>query len=284
MLLYMLPNSKKTYGQGENRIMGRIIAIANQKGGVGKTTTTINLAAGLSMKGKKVLVIDSDPQGDSTSGLGWNPDEVEITLSNIYEKIIKDELATINLDEGILHHVEGIDLLPSDIELCGMENTLGNVTCGETLLKEYTDIIQDKYDYILIDCMPALGKLTINALTCADEVIIPVQAAALPAKGLQQLIRSIGTVKRRLNPNIKFGGILITMVRATNNAKILSAKISEMYGAHIRLFNASIPLLVGVEEQANAGVSIFKYNARSAGANAYMKVVEEVLGDEIIKQ
>lgn len=258
--------------------MSLVIAIANQKGGVGKTTTTINLAAGLVRKGKKVLVIDSDPQGDSTSGLGFNPDEIEITLSTIYKKLLNDEV--ILPKEGILLQEEGIDILPADIDLCSIENTLVNATCSELLLKEYVDSVKNNYDYVLIDCMPALGKLTFNAFTCADKVIIPVQAAALPTKGLQQLIRSIGIVKRRLNPEIQFGGILITMVRETNNAKVLADKIRLIYGEHIRVFKSNIPLLVGIEEQTGAGISIFSYAPKNKGAQAYMSVVEEVIEDE----
>ncbi len=258
--------------------MGKVIAIANQKGGVGKTTTTVNLSAGLVKKGNKVLIIDDDPQGDSTSALGFNPEELEFTITTVYEKLLNNE--EIDPKQWILHNEEGIDLLPADINLCGVENLLVNATCNEMLLKECVDMIKDEYDYILIDCMPSLGKLTFNAFTCADEVLIPVQAAALPAKGLQQLIRSIGIVKKRLNPDIRFCGILITMVRDTNNAKKLGEKIRKAYGEHIRVFQNNIPLLVSMEAQSGAGESIFKYDPKSNGALAYMQVVEEVLEDE----
>lgn len=260
--------------------MSRVIAIANQKGGVAKSTTTVNLGAGLAMAGKTVLLIDLDPQGDTTSALGWNPDDLEVTVTNILEHLINDE--KVSPEDGILHHDEGMDLLPADIELCAIENTLVNAMSREFILREYINIISDRYDYILIDTKPALGLLTINALACADEVMIPVQPARLPAKGLQQLIKTIGKVKRQLNPKIIFAGILITMINErTNDAKAVTKMIREAYGGKVRVFKNNIPLLVEIAEQTKEGISIFTYAPKGKGAAAYMGVTEEVLTDEI---
>lgn len=193
----------------------KVLALCSQKGGVGKTTSCVNLAVGLAKAGKKVLVIDNDPQGSMTASLGYhNPDELPITLATILTKIVEDELFENTL--GILHHQEGIDLIPANIELSGMEVSLVNIMSRELVLKQYIERMREEYDYILIDCMPSLGMLTINALASVDAVIIPVQAAYLPVKGLEQLIRTIGKVRRQLNKQLKIGGILIT-----NNAEFV---------------------------------------------------------------
>ena len=184
----------------------KVLALCSQKGGVGKTTSCVNLAVGLAKAGKKVLVIDNDPQGSMTASLGYhNPDELPITLATILTKIVEDELFENTL--GILHHQEGIDLIPANIELSGMEVSLVNIMSRELVLKQYIERMREEYDYILIDCMPSLGMLTINALASVDAVIIPVQAAYLPVKGLEQLIRTIGKVRRQLNKQLKIGGI-----------------------------------------------------------------------------
>ena len=183
----------------EEKVMNdcKVLALRSQKGGVGKTTSCVNLAVGLAKAGKKVLVIDNDPQGSMTASLGYhNPDELPITLATILTKIVEDEPFENTL--GILHHQEGIDLIPANIELSGMEVSLVNIMSRELVLKQYIERMRDEYNYILIDCMPSLGMLTINALASVDAVIIPVQAAYLPVKGLEQLIRTIGKVRRQL--------------------------------------------------------------------------------------
>ena len=190
--------------------MCRVISVANQKGGVAKSTTTLNLGVGLARSGKKVLLIDADPQGSLTASLGYvEPDDIGTTLATIMMNIINDE--EIVEEEGILHHKEQVDLLPANIELSALEVTMSNVMSRELIMKEYIDTMRSRYDYILIDCMPSLGMMTINALVASDTVLIPVQAAYLPVKGLQQLIRTISMVKKRLNRKLTIQGILLTM-------------------------------------------------------------------------
>ena len=200
----------------EEEIMCKVISVVNQKGGVGKTTTTVNVGIGLAREGKKVLLIDADPQGSLTASLGYEePDDLRITLATIMMDVINEE--EISLEDGILHHQENVDLLPANIELSALEVTMGNVMSREMIMKEYIDAIRCRYDYILIDCMPSLGMMTINALVSSDSVLIPVQAAYLPVKGLQQLIKTILTVKKRLNRKLAIEGILLTMVDFRTN-------------------------------------------------------------------
>ena len=205
--------------------MCKVISVVNQKGGVGKTTTTVNVGIGLAREGKKVLLIDADPQGSLTASLGYEePDDLRITLATIMMDVINEE--EISLEDGILHHQENVDLLPANIELSALEVTMGNVMSREMIMKEYIDAIRSRYDYILIDCMPSLGMMTINALVSSDSVLIPVQAAYLPVKGLQQLIKTILTVKKRLNRKLAIEGILLTMVDfRTNYARDIASRV-----------------------------------------------------------
>lgn len=190
--------------------MCKVISIVNQKGGYSKTTSAVNIGIGLANAGKKVVLIDADAQGSLTASLGFQkPDELKVTLATIMAKTINEE--EIDLSEVILHHEEGVDLVPGNIELSGLEVQLSNVLSRELILKEFVDSLKDSYDYILIDCAPSLGMMTINALVAADEVIIPVQAAYLPVKGLQQLMKTINMVKRRLHTKWKI--LLILYVR-----------------------------------------------------------------------
>lgn len=255
----------------------KVISIVNQKGGVGKTTTTINLGVGLARAGKRVLVIDADPQGSMTAALGYvEPDDIGVTLATIMESMIND--CEMDMNEGILHHYEQIDLLPANIELSGLEVSLINQMSRETLLKRYIEGIKERYDYILIDCMPALGVLTINALAASDAVIIPVQAAYLPVKGLEQLVRTIIKVKKQLNRNIQIDGILLTMAdMRTNYAKDITAKLYDAYGSSIHIFDTIIPTSVKASEISAVGRSIFLHDPKGKVATAYASVVEEVL-------
>lgn len=186
--------------------MCRVIAVSNQKGGVGKTVSCVNLGIGLAQEGKKVLMIDADPQGSLTISLGYEePDEMEYSLATLMMNIVNDE--KLNIEKTILHHKEGVDLIPANIELSAIEVSLVNAMSRELILRSMVDRLREFYDYIIIDCMPSLGMMTINALACADSVLIPVQAAYLPVKGLQQLIKTIGRVKKQLYPKLKIGRI-----------------------------------------------------------------------------
>ena len=260
--------------------MCKVLICANQKGGVAKSTSVANLGVGLAKQGKKVLVIDNDPQGSLTEALGYpEPDKLEVTLANIMEWVLNEE--EFDLTSGILHHEEGIDLMPANIELSGVETSLVGIMSSETTLKEYIEMIEDEYDYILVDCSPNLGQLTLNALVAADEIIIPVCPAYLPIKGLEQLLKTISRVKRKMNPKLSIMGILITMVDyRTIYAKEITEVLYEHYGSSIHIFDEVIPLSVRASEATAEGVSIYKYDPKGKVAAAYSKIVEEVLSHE----
>lgn len=256
---------------------GTVTAVVNQKGGTGKTTTCENLGIGLAMEGKKVLLVDTDPQASLTISLGYPvPDRISPTLSDLMKKIVSDQ--PIESGEGILHHPEGVDLVPANIELAGMEVSLVNVMSRESVLKQYLDSVKKEYDFILLDCMPSLGMLTINALAAADNVIIPVQAQYLPAKGLEQLLQTVNKVKRQINPKLRIEGILLTMVDSrTNYARDISALIRENYGGKLKVYQTDIPRSVRAEEISAEGKSIFRHDPKGKVAEAYRVLTKEVL-------
>ena len=258
---------------------GRIIAIANQKGGVGKTALTINLGLGLAQKGKRVLLIDADPQGDLTTSLGWTePDNLPGTLTFHMEKIIREEFT--EPDKGILHHKEKVDLVPSNIELSGMEVALVNVIGREFVLRSYLCKLRETYDYILIDTMPSLGMLTINAFAAADSVIIPVQAHYLSLKGMTQLVKTINKVQCQINPQLKIDGVVLTLAdMRTNIAKTTARDLKNNYGQRIHVYQSIIPASVKAAEASIAGVSIYSYDRNGTAADAYRNLIREVLQD-----
>lgn len=246
-----------------------VMAVVNQKGGTGKTTTCENLGVGLAMEGKKVLLVDTDPQASLTICLGHPvPDQLSPTLSDMMGKILSEQ--PIAPGEGILHHPEGVDLIPANIELSGLEVSLVNAMSRETILKQYLDTVKQNYDFILLDCMPSLGMLTVNALAAADNVLIPVQAAYLPAKGLEQLLQTINKVRRQINPKLRIEGILLTMVDSrTNYSKDISNLIRENYGGKLKVYKTDIPRSVRAEEISAEGTSIFKHDPKGKVADAY---------------
>ena len=262
----------------------KITALANQKGGVSKTTTTANLGIGLADAGKKVLLVDLDPQASLTISLGYpQPDQLSCTVTDLMIRNITNK--PINAEDAILHHAEGIDLIPASIELSGMEASLVNVMSRETVLRQVLADVRGQYDHVLIDCMPSLGMLTINALTAADSVIIPVQAQYLPAKGLEQLLQTISKVHRQINHKLKIDGILLAMVdNRTNYSKEITALLKETYGSKIRIFNTEIPRSVRAAEISAEGKSIYKHDPKGKVAEAYRLLTKEVLGDEKQRQ
>ena len=257
--------------------MAKITASCNQKGGVSKTVTAVNLGIGLAREGKKVLLVDMDAQGSLTASLGYQrPDQMENTLATILGRIILDE--PVSPGEGILHQAEAVDLLPANIELSGLEVTLVNTMSRETILRDYLNSVRDQYDVILLDCCPSLGMLTINALAAADQVLIPMQAHYLSIKGLEQLIRTISNVKRKINPGLEIAGILITMadLRTTYSREIIEL-LRDSYGDKLRIFNSIIPQSIRAAETSAEGRSIYLHDPAGKVSAAYASLTREVL-------
>lgn len=250
--------------------MGRIIAIANQKGGVGKTTTSINLSAALAEKGKRVLVIDTDPQGNTTSGFGVDKNELEDT---IYELI----LGECSIEDCIIKDVvDNVSILPANVNLAAAEIELIGVEKKEFILKNEVDWIKDQYDFIIIDCPPSLNVLTINALTTANSVLVPIQCEYYALEGLSQLIHTVNLVKERLNPDLEMEGVVFTMYDSRTN---LSMQVVENVKNHLNqtVYNTLIPRNIRLAEAPSYGEPINIYDPKSAGAEAYMRLAEEVI-------
>ena len=254
-----------------------VIAVVNQKGGTGKTTTCENLGVGLAMEGKKVLLVDVDPQASLTISMGWpKPDELDTTLSTLMGKVLEDK--PIQPGEGILHYAEGVDLIPASIELAGMEVGLVNAMSREKVLKQVLENSKHSYDFILLDCTPSLGMLTINALAAADSALIPVQAQYLPAKGLEQLLQTISKVRRQINPRLRIEGILMTMTDSrTSFGKEIDALVRQAYGGKIKVFAQGIPRSVRAAETSAEGRSIYAHDPKGKVAEAYRALTKEVL-------
>ncbi len=250
--------------------MGRVISIANQKGGVGKTTTSINLSAALAEKGKKVLVIDADPQGNTTSGFGIEKNELENTIYDLL-------LGECSIQDCVIRDAyPGVNIIPSNVNLAAVEIELIDVENREFILKKEIDWIKDDYDFIMIDCPPSLSMLTVNAMTASDSVLVPIQCEYYALEGLSQLIHTVNLVKERLNPELDMEGVVFTMYDARTN---LSLQVVENVKSVLnqKIFDTVIPRNVRLAEAPSYGMPINKYDPKSAGAESYAALADEII-------
>lgn len=257
----------------------KTIAIANQKGGTGKTATTASLGVALAQTGKRVLLVDADPQGDLTKSLGLGePDAIEITLANHIDSIVND--TPRSPDEGIVHRDENVDLMPANIKLANTETSLVLAMNRERVLRSWLDGLKGGYDYILLDCMPSLGLIPVNAFAAADSVLIPVSAEYLPSVAMTDLVRTIRRAQRQLNPGLAIEGAVITMFdRRTKLASEVEESIRAGYGSYMRIFDTVIPRGVKASEAPASGQSIISYAPKSRVAAAYRHLCEEVVAN-----
>ena len=251
-------------------ILGKIIAVSNQKGGVGKTTTNVNLGACLARLGKRVLTVDIDPQGNTTSGLGIEKETLE---TSVYEVMIDN----VPIRQGIVHTmVEGLDLLPSNINLVGAEIEMTSMIAREHILKGCLEEVRSEYDFVLIDCPPSLGLLTLNALTAADKVLVPIQCEFFALEGLSQLINTVGLVSQRLNPSLSMEGVVMTMYDPrTNLSQQVVAEVKKYFQS--KVYQTMIPRNVRLGEAPSFGLPIMIYDPNCSGAKAYMSLAQEVI-------
>ncbi len=254
----------------------KVIAVANQKGGVGKSTTVFNLGAGLATNDKKVLLVDVDPQGDLTKMLGMRkPNDLPLTLGNVMSNIVSGVSGSEHPE--IMQHHEGFDFVPGNRSLSAVEVSLVNTMSRETVLRQYLNTVKNDYDYVLLDCRPSLGMLVINALSASDYVLVPVQAEYFAAENMTELVSTVQNIKRHINPKLKIGGVFMTMANDTNFRKDIVASVKATYGKHLPIMQAVIPDTVRLAEISTANHSIFKHEPKGRAAESYRTLVKEVM-------